>query len=76
MEEEESPVKLCVLPDGLPALRNSPMFIRAIAFLLLLARIVLAQQPTPIVPDPKRTPGDAFDVTVQDLCLKLRPQKS
>ena len=56
MEEEESPVKLCVLPDGLPALRNSPMFIRAIAFLLFLAQVVLAQQPTPIVPDPKLTP--------------------
>jgi hypothetical protein len=39
-------------------------------------QIVLAQQPTPILPDPKVTPGDAFEVTVQDLCLKLRPQKS
>ena len=28
MEEEEFPVKLCVLPDGLPALRNSPIFNR------------------------------------------------
>jgi len=70
MEEEESPVKLCVLPDGLPALRNSPMFIRAIAFLLFLARIVLAQEPTPILPDPKLTPGDTFEVTVQDLCVR------
>jgi hypothetical protein len=70
MEEEESPVKLCVLPDGLPALRNSPMFIRAIAFLLFLAQVVLAQQPTPIVPDPKLTPGDTFEVTVQDLCVR------
>jgi len=69
MEEEESPVKLCVLPDGLPALRNSPMFIRAVAFLLVFAQVVLAQQPTPIVPDPKLTPGDAFAVTVQDLCV-------
>jgi hypothetical protein len=68
MEEEESPVKLCVLPDGLPALKNSPLFIRAIAFLLVFAQVVLAQQPTPILPDPRLTPGDAFDVTVRDLC--------
>jgi hypothetical protein len=69
MEEEESPVKLCVLPDGLPALRNSPMFIRAVAFLLVFAQVVLAQQPTPIVPDPELTPGGTFDVTAEDLCV-------
>ena len=45
------------------------MFIRAIAFLLVFAQVVLAQQPTPIVPDPKLTPGDAFEVTAQDLCV-------
>jgi len=45
------------------------MFIRAVAFLLFLAPIVLAQQPTPILPDPKLTPGDAFEVTAQDLCV-------
>ena len=27
------------------------------------------QQPRPIVPDPKLTPGDTFDVTAQDLCV-------
>ena len=70
MEEEDFPVKLCVLPDGLPALRNSPMLIRAIAFLLVFAQVVLAQQPTPIVPDPKLTPGDTFEVRVQDLCVR------
>jgi hypothetical protein len=47
--------------------KHSPMFIRAFAFLLLLAPVVLAQEPTPIVSDPKLTPGDAFDVKVQDL---------
>jgi len=52
------------------------MFIRALAFLFSLTQFVLTQQPTPIVPDPKLTPGDAFEVTVQDLCLKLRRQKS
>jgi len=45
------------------------MFIRAIAFLLLLAPVALAQHDTPIVPDPKLTPGDAFAVTVKDLCV-------
>ena len=45
------------------------MFIRVIALLLFLTAIALAQQPPPIVPDPKLTPGDAFEVTVQDLCV-------
>ena len=27
-----------------------------------------AQQPTPILPDPKLTPGDVFEVTIQDIC--------
>jgi hypothetical protein len=45
------------------------MFIRAVAFLLVFAQVVLAQQPTPILPDPKLTPGDAFDVTVNDICV-------
>jgi hypothetical protein len=44
--------------------------LRAFAFLLFLAQVVLAQQPTPIVPDPKLTPGDTFEVTVQDLCVR------
>jgi hypothetical protein len=37
--------------------------------LLFLAQAVLAEQPTPIVPDPKLTPGDTFDVTAQDVCV-------
>ena len=45
------------------------MFIRAIALLLFLATVALGQQPTPIDPDPKLTPGDSFAVTVQDLCV-------
>jgi hypothetical protein len=43
--------------------------LRSFIFLLFLAQAVLAQQPTPIVPDPKLTPGDAFEVTVQDICV-------
>ncbi len=31
--------------------------------------VVLAQEPTPILPDPNLTPGITFDVTVQDLCV-------
>src|ERR1700724_2344572 len=45
------------------------MFIRAVVFLLVFAQVALAQQPTPIVPDPKLTPGDAFAATIQDLCV-------
>jgi hypothetical protein len=37
--------------------------------LYFLTGIVVAKEPTTIVPDPKVTPGDAFDVTGQDLCI-------
>ena len=37
--------------------------------MLFLAQVVLAEQPTPILPDPKLTPGDTFDVTAQDVCV-------
>jgi len=40
--------------------------LRAFPLLLFLTQVVLAQQPTPIIPDPKLTPGDTFDVTAQD----------
>ena len=43
--------------------------LRAFTFLLFLAQVVLAEQPTPILPDPKLTPGDTFDVTAQDVCV-------
>src|SRR6516225_8861504 len=42
--------------------------LRAFA-LLFLTQAVLAQQPTPILPDAKLTPGDTFDVTAEDVCL-------
>jgi hypothetical protein len=42
--------------------------LRALAF-FFLAQVILAQQPTPILPDPKLTPGDTFDVTAQDVCV-------
>jgi hypothetical protein len=42
--------------------------LRALAF-FFLAQAILAQQPTPILPDPKLTPGDTFDVTAEDVCI-------
>jgi hypothetical protein len=42
--------------------------LRALVF-LFLAHAVLAQQPTPILPDAKLTPGDTFDVTAEDACV-------
>ena len=42
--------------------------LRALAF-LFLAQAALAQQLTPLLPDPKLTPGDVFDVTAQDICV-------
>jgi hypothetical protein len=43
--------------------------LRAFGFLLFLAQTILAQQPAPILPDPKLTPGDTFDVTAEDVCV-------
>jgi hypothetical protein len=42
--------------------------LRPLAFLFLTGA-VLAQQPTPLLPDPKLTPGDVFEVTAQDICV-------
>src|ERR1700738_4671576 len=44
------------------------MYIRALALLLFLTRVLFAQEPTPILPDANMTPGDAFDVATQDIC--------
>ena len=43
--------------------------LQGFTLLLFLAQLVFAQQPTPILPDPKLTPGDTFDVTAQDVCV-------
>jgi hypothetical protein len=40
-----------------------------LAVSLLWSLSALAQQPTPLLPDPKLTPGDVFDVTAQDVCV-------
>jgi hypothetical protein len=43
--------------------------LRAVALLLFLTQLLPAGQPTPILPDPKLTPGDTFDVTAEDVCV-------
>jgi hypothetical protein len=37
--------------------------------LFFLTQAFFAEQPTPILPDLKLTPGDTFDVTAQDVCV-------
>jgi hypothetical protein len=36
---------------------------------LFFVQVVHAQQPAPILPDLKMTPGDAFAVSAQDVCV-------
>ena len=45
--------------------------LRAIAF-FFHTQAILAQQPAPILPDPKLTPGDTFDVSAQDVATPRR----
>jgi hypothetical protein len=52
------------------ALQKWPMYLLRALALLFLAHAVLAEQPTPILPDSKLTPGDTFDVTAQDVCVR------
>jgi hypothetical protein len=39
-----------------------------VAFSLFWSVSAIGQQPKPLLPDPKLTPGDVFDVTIQDIC--------
>jgi hypothetical protein len=39
------------------------------AFAALLVSSAFAQQPTPILPDSRLTPGDTFEVSGQDVCV-------
>jgi hypothetical protein len=43
------------------------MRIAVVVVFLFLSRLVLGDQPAPIRPDPKLTPGATFDVTVKDI---------
>src|SRR3954452_8187416 len=56
-------------------MRAASSWIRAMRLLAVLLVVVVvcvaplfAQQPQPILPDPKLTPGDVFDVTATDIC--------
>jgi hypothetical protein len=40
-----------------------------IAILFLMASFALAGRPDPVLPNPRLTPGDAFDVTVKDIAV-------
>ncbi len=42
---------------------------RVLSLWIVFVCSVCAQQPKPILPDPRLTPGDIFDVTIQDMCL-------
>jgi hypothetical protein len=45
------------------------VFTILLAFSLLWNLCALGQNPTPLLPDPKLTPGDVFYVTIQDICV-------
>jgi hypothetical protein len=45
------------------------IIVRLLASIALWAVSANAQQPTPILPDSKLTPGDTFDVSRQDVCV-------
>jgi len=51
------------------------MYIVRALVVLLLTQAVLAQQPTPILPDSKLTPGNTFDVTGEDVCVPRYAKK-
>ena len=40
-----------------------------VVFSLFWSVCALGRQPTPLLPDPKLTPGDVFEVTLQDICI-------
>src|SRR5262245_51975577 len=75
-ESGQKTIRIVACPALQPALKDSPMYVlRAFAFLLFLAQVVLAEQPTPILPDPKLTTGDTFDVTAHDVCVPAYAKK-
>ena len=68
-ESGQKSVRIVLVRALEPALKDSPIYIlRALVF-FFLAQAVLAEQPAPILPDPKLTSGDTFDVTAQDVCV-------
>ena len=69
MKPPRKPARIAACPGVQPALKDSPMYLLPALAFFFLTQAVLAQQPTPILPDPKLTPGDTFDVTAQDVCV-------
>jgi hypothetical protein len=53
----------------LPRFFCARMHVAGTLAFLFLVQAVPGQQPTPLLPDPKLTPGDVFDVTAQDICV-------
>ena len=45
------------------------------AFAALLVSSAFAQQPTPILPDSRLTPGDTFEISGQDVCVPCYTKK-
>ena len=66
----EDPKRIRTCPGLQPTLKGRRCnMLRAFAILLFLTRVVFAEQPTPILPDTKLTPGDTFYVTAEDVCI-------
>src|SRR5689334_23743391 len=55
-----------IVARGMPSMRVFTLL--ATVAQLSVATLVFADQPQPILPDPKLTPGDVFDVTAADVC--------
>jgi hypothetical protein len=56
-----------LLPRDVGKIRSPAMRIAVVVVFLFLSRFVFGDQPAPIRPDPKLTPGATFDVTLQDI---------
>jgi hypothetical protein len=68
LKAENGPIGRLSFAHGLSdPLKDCSMCILQALALLFLTQAVLAQQPKPILPDPKLTPGDTFEVTAQDV---------
>jgi hypothetical protein len=63
----ENRSKCCLPATSASPKRLADVHSASLHFLLFLDQVVLAEQPTPILPDPKLTPSDTFDVTARDV---------
>ena len=51
------------------------MYIRSLGLLLFLTRVLLAQEPTPILPDANMTPGDTLMLQLKIFAATDTPEK-